>query len=196
MRGRGRWLRSLQLLRGFVVVVVVSQSLSRVQLFMTPRTTARLASLSFTVSPSSDSCPLSQWSYLTGSSSVAFFSFGLRSFPASGFFSALHIRWSKNWSFSISPSKEYLVLISFRTDWFDLLAVQGTLKCLSQHHNSKALVLWSSAFFKVWFSHLYMTTRKIVALTVWTFVSKLISLGFFLNTVKVCDSFLSKEQAS
>ena len=82
--------------------------------------------------------------------------------------SVLHIRWPKHWSFSfnISPSNEYLGLISFRVDWFDLLAIQGTLKTLLQHHSSKASILWHSALFMVQFSHLYMTTGKTIALTV------------------------------
>ena len=80
--------------------------------------------------------------------------------------------------FSISPSNEYSGLISFRTDWFDLLAVQGTLKVLLQHHSSKASVLLCSAFFMVQFSHLYMTTGKTIALTKWTFVGEVMSLLF------------------
>ena len=94
--------------------------------------------------------------------------------------SVLRIRWPKYWSFSfnISPSKEYSGLISFRMDWLDLLAVQGTLKSLLQHHSSKASLLWHSAFFMVQLSHLYMTTGKTTALTVWTFVSKVMSLLF------------------
>ena len=80
--------------------------------------------------------------------------------------SALHIRWPKYWSFSISPSNEYLGLISFRIDWFDLLAVQGTLKSLLQHRNLKASILRHSAFFMVQLSHLYMTTGKAIALTI------------------------------
>ena len=84
--------------------------------------------------------------------------------------SALHIRWPKYWSFSfnISPSKEHPGLISFRMDWFDLLAFQGTLKSLLQHHSSKASILWHSAFFIVQLSHPYMTTGKTTALTRWT----------------------------
>ena len=81
-----------------------------------------------------------------------------------------HIRWPKYWSFSISPSNEYSGLISFRTDWFDLLAVQGTLRSLLQHHSSKASILRCSAFFTVQLSHLYMTTGKTIALTRQTFV--------------------------
>ena len=88
--------------------------------------------------------------------------------------SALHIRWPKYWSFSsdISPSNEHPGLISFRMDWLDILAVQGTLKSLLQHHSSKASILRHSAFFVVHFSHPYMTTGKTVALTRWTFVGK------------------------
>ena len=92
--------------------------------------------------------------------------------------SVLHIRWPKYWSFSfsISPSNEYSGLISFRMDWLDLLAVQGTLKSLLQHHSSKASVLWHSAFFMIQLSHPYMTTGKTIALTRRTFVSKVMSL--------------------
>ena len=92
--------------------------------------------------------------------------------------SALCIRWPNFWGFSISPSNEYSGLISFRMDWLDLLAVQGTLKSLLQHHSSKASVLWCSAFFMVQLSHPYMTTGKTIALTRWTFVGKVISLLF------------------
>ena len=94
--------------------------------------------------------------------------------------SALHIRWPKCWSFSfsISPSNEYSGLISFRMDWLDLLAVQGTLKSLLQHHTSEASILQHSAFFMVQLSHSYMNTGKTIALTRWTFVSKVISLLF------------------
>ena len=90
----------------------------------------------------------------------------------------LPIRWSKHWSFSISPFNQYTGLISFMIDWFDLLAVQGTLKCLLQHHSSKASVLLHSAFFMVQLSHPYMTTRKTIPLTIWTFVSKVMALPF------------------
>ena len=94
--------------------------------------------------------------------------------------SALRIRWTKYWSFSfnISPSNEHLGLISFRMDWLDLLAVQGTLKSLLQHHSSKALILQCSAFFIVQLSHAYMTTGKTIALTRQTFVGKVFSLLF------------------
>ena len=94
--------------------------------------------------------------------------------------SALHIRWPKYWSFSfiISASSEYSRLISFKIDWFDHLAVQGTLKSLLQHHSSKASILRASAFFIVQLSHPYMTTRKTIALTRQTFVGKVMSLLF------------------
>ena len=92
----------------------------------------------------------------------------------------IHIRWSKYWSFRfrISLSNEYSGLISFRIDWLDLLAVQGTLKSLLQHHSSKALILHHSAFFIVQLSHPYMTPGKIIALTRWTSVCKIMSLLF------------------
>ena len=92
----------------------------------------------------------------------------------------LHIRWPKYWSFSfsISPSNEHSELISFRIDWFDLLAVQGAHKSLLQHHSSKASILWCSAFFIVQLSHLFMTTGKTIALTIHTFVGKVMSLHF------------------
>ena len=94
--------------------------------------------------------------------------------------SALRIRWLKYWifSFNISPSNEHPWLISFRIDWLDLLAIQGTLKSLLQHHSSKASILQCSAFFIVWLSHPYMTTGKTIALTRWTFVDKVMSLLF------------------
>ena len=161
------------------------QSLSRVQLFAALWTVAQQASLSIinfqsllklmsieSVMPSNHvilCCPLLLLPSI---------------FPSIRVFSnesVLHIRWPKYWSFSfsISPSNEYSELISFRIDRFDLLAVQGTLKSL-QHHNSKASILWNSAFFTVQLSHPYMTTGKTIALTTWTFVSKMVSL--LLNT--------------
>ena len=93
-------------------------------------------------------------------------------------FPVLHIRWLECWSFSIRPSREYSGLISLRIDQFDLLAVQGTLESLLQHHSLKASILWRSAFFTVQLSHPYMTTGKTIALTTWTFVSKTMSLLF------------------
>ena len=104
-------------------------------------------------------------------------------FPSNKVFSnesAFCIRWLKYWSFSfsISPSNEHLGLISFRMDWLDFLAVQGTLKSLLQHHSSKASILWRSAFFIVQLSDSYMTTGKTIPLTRWTFVDKVMSLLF------------------
>ena len=94
--------------------------------------------------------------------------------------SLLHIRWPKYWSYSfnISPSSEYSGLMSFGIDWFDFLAIQGTLKSLFQHHSSKASILWHSAFFIVQLSHPYTTTGKTIALTRWTFVGRVMSLPF------------------
>ena len=166
------------------------QLLNHVQLFVTPWTVARQASLSITNSWAySNSCPLCWWCHATISSSVIPFSSHLQSFPASGSFpkSVLHIRWSKYWSFSfsISSSNEYSGLISFRMDWLDLLAVQGTLKSLLQHHSSKASIIWCSAFFVVQLSHPYMTTGKTIALTGWTFVGKVMSLLFKMLSMLV-----------
>ena len=105
--------------------------------------------------------------------------------------SALHIRWPKYWrfSFSISPSNEHPGLISFRMDWLDLLAVQGTLKSLFQHHSLKASILLCSAFFTVQLSHPYMTTGKTIALTRWTFVDKVMSLLFNMLSSLVITFF-------
>ena len=108
--------------------------------------------------------------------------------------STLRMRWPKYWSFSfsISPSKEHSGLISFRMDWLDLLAVQGTHKSLLQHHSSKASILWRSDFFTVQLSHLYMTTGKTIALTRRTFVGKVMSL--LLNMLsRLVITFLSKD---
>ena len=102
--------------------------------------------------------------------------------------SVLHIKWPKYWSFSfnISPSNEHPGLISFRMDWLDLLAIQGTLKSLLQHRSSKASILWCSAFFMVQLSHPCMTTRKTIALTRWTFVGKVMSLLYnMLSTLVI-----------
>ena len=106
--------------------------------------------------------------------------------------SALHNRWPKYWSFSfnISPSNEHPGLISFRKDWLDLLAVQGTLKSLFQHHSSKASILWCSAFFIVQLSHPYTTTGKTIALTRWTFLDKVMSLLFNMLSMLVITFLL------
>ena len=121
-------------------------------------------------------------------------------FPSTSVFSnesVLPIRWPKYWSFSfsISHSNKYLGLISLRIDWFHLLAVQGTLKSLLQHHSSKASFLWPSAFFIVQLSYPYMTTGKTTALTRWTFVGKLMSLLFDMLS-RLVIAFFPKEQAS
>ena len=140
----------------------------------------------------SNSCPPSGWCHPTTSSSVISFSSCLQSFPHIRVFSSksvLHIRWPKYWSFSfsISPSNEYSGLMSFRMDWLDLLAVQGTLKRLLQHHSSNASILWCSAFFMVQISHPYMTTGKTIALTRRTFVSQVMSLVFNMLSRLVLD---------
>jgi len=160
------------------------QSLSRVRLFVTPWITARQASLSITNSWSSLKLTsiesVMQSSHLILCRPLLL----LPSIPPNitvfSNESNLPMKWPKNWSFSfsISPSNEHPGLISFRMDWLDLLAVQGTLKSLLQHHSSKASILWSSAFFIVQLSHPYMTTGKTIALTRWTFVDKVMSLLF------------------
>ena len=160
--------------------VAAVQSLSRVQLFTTPWTAACQASLSFTISwsllklISIDSVMPSN--HLVLCCPLLFLP---SIFPSISVFSnelALRIRWPKCWSFSfsVSPSSEYSGLIFFRIDWFDLFAVQGTLKSLFQHHSSKASILQCSAFFMVQLSHPYMTTGKIIALTIQIFVGKVL----------------------
>ena len=148
----------------------------------------------------SNSCPSCRWCHPAISSSVVSFSSHLQSFPASGAFPMSQFFTSggqKYWSFSfsISPSNEYSRLISFRNDRLDLLAVQGSLKSLLQHHSSKASVLQLSAFFIVQLSHPYMTTGKTIALTRWTFVSKVMSL-LFTRLSRLIIAFLPREQAS
>ena len=154
------------------------QSLSRVRLFATPWIAARQSSLSITNSWSSLRL-MSNESVMTSSHLILSRPLLLLSPipPSIRVFSnesILRMRWSKYWSFSFSiiPSKEIPGLISFRMDWLDLLADQGTLKSLLQHHSSKASVLQHSAFFTVQLSHPYMTTGKTIALTRWTFVGK------------------------
>ena len=111
--------------------------------------------------------------------------------------STLHMRWPKYWSFSfsISPFKEHPRLISFRMDWLDLLAVQGTLKSLLQHHSSKASILRRSAFFTVQLSHPYMTTGKTIALTRWTFFAKVMSLHLNMLS-RLVTTFLPRSKRS
>ena len=147
----------------------------------------------------SSSCPLRWWCCLTTSCSATVpFSTCLQSFPASGSFpmswffaSGGQTYWS--FSFSISPSNEYSGLISFRIDWFDFLAVQRTLKSLLQQHNLKVSILQCSVFFMVQLSHLYMTSGKTIAVTVWIFVSKMMSLLFNTLPIFVTD-FLLRSQ--
>ena len=166
-------------------IIVVVQSLSHVQLFAIPWTTAHQASLSIPCpSPRicSDSHPLSQWCHPTISSSVVPFSSCLQSFPASGSFSMSQLFAAGSESIGASASASVLPmnsgLISFRIGWFDLLAVQGTSKSLLQPHSLKASVRQCSAFFIVQLSHLYMTTGKTIALTIQTLVGKVMSLLF------------------
>ena len=141
--------------------------------------------------------PSSRWCHPAISSSVIPFSSCPQSLPASVFSSesTLYMRWPKYWSFSvsISPSKEYPGLISFRMDWLDLLTVQGTLKSLLQHHSSKASILWPSAFFTVQLSHPYMTTGKTIALTRQTFVGKVMSLLFNMLS-RLVITFLTRSK--
>ena len=142
---------------------------------------ARLPCPSPTPRASSNICPSSRWCHPTISSSGVPFSSCLQSSPVSGSFPMrqFYIRWLKYWSFSfISPSNEYSGLISFRIDWLDRLAVQGTLKSLLQHHSSKASIFPWSAFFTVQLSYSYMTTAKTIALTRHNFVGKVRSLLF------------------
>ena len=144
----------------------------------------------------SNSCPLSQWCHPIISSSVVPFSSCLQSFPASGSFPMNHFFTSGGQSIRISASHQssqwILGLISFRMGWLDLLAVQGTLKSLLQHHSSKASILQRLDFFKVQLSHPYMTTRKTIALTRWTFVGKVMSLP--LNMLSRLDiTFLQNQ---
>ena len=155
------------------------QSLSCVWLFATP---AHQASLSITNSQSSPK-PMFIESVMPSSHLKLCHAFLLlpsifSSISISSNELALRIRWPKYWSFRISPSDEHSGSISFRIDWLDLLAVQGTLKSLRQHHSSKASILWHSVFFIVQLSHPYMTTGKTIALTRWTFISTVISLLF------------------
>ena len=156
---------------------------------------ARLPCPSLTPRAYLNLCPSSQWCHPTISSSVIPFCFCLQSFPASGSFPMSQLFTSGGqsigFSFNISPSNEYSWVISFRMDWLDLLAVQGTLKSLLQNHSSKASILQCLAFFIVQFSHPYMTTGKTIALTRQTFVGKVTFLLF--NMLYVGHNFLSKE---
>ena len=173
--------------------------ISRVRLFATPWTTVHQASLSIT---NSRCLPkfMSVKSVMPSNHLILCHPLLLLPsiFPSISFFSkksTLHIRWPTYWSFSfsISPSNEHPGLISFRMDWLDLLAGQGTLKSLPQHHNSKESILQCSAFFIVQLSHPLMTTGKTIALTRQTFVGKVMSLLFNMLSRLVITKFPSKE---
>ena len=162
---------------------------------MTPRTAARQASLSIT-----NSCSLFKLmsiklmmpsNHLILSRPLLLLASIFPSIRVFSNESVLHIRWPKYWhfNFSISLSNEYSGLISYRIDWFDLLAAQGTLKSLLQHHSSKASILWYSAFFIIQFSHPYMTTGKTIALTIQNFVAKVMSLLFNMLSQFVISFF-------
>ena len=173
-----------------VVIFAVIQSLSCVWLFVTPWTVARQTSLSFTISQRLLKL-MSIGSVIQSNHLILCHPFPLLPsvFPSIRVFSresSLCIRFPNYWSFSsgISPSNECSRLISFRIDWFDLLAVQGTLKSLLQHHSWKASILWCSAFFTLQLSHPYTTTGKTIALTRWTFVGKVMSLLSLLTPGK------------
>ena len=187
----------LIILRFSQPLVVAVQSPSCVWLFMTPWTAVCQPSLTLTISRSlpkfmsNESVMPSNYLNLCRPLILLPSIFpSIRDFSKE---SAVCIRWSKYWSvsFSISPSKEYSVLISFKIDWFDLLALQATLKSLLQHHNLKASILWCSAFFIVQLSYPYMITGKTIALTIWNTVGKVMSLLF--NTL---SSFPVKKQLS
>ena len=175
------------------------QLLSHVRLFVTPRTAARQASLSIINSRSLPKLMSIESVMPSNQLILCHPLFLLPSiFPNIRLFSnesALHIRWPKYWSFSfsISPSNEHPGLISFRIDWLELLAVQGTLKNLLQHHSSKTSILRHSAFFTVQLSHPYMTTGKTIALTRRTFVGKEMSL--LLNMLsRLVKTFLPRSK--
>ena len=179
------------------VIAFDVQSLSRVQLFVTLRMVICQASLSFIISwslPKLISIELMMpFSHLILCHPLLLLPSIFPSIRVFSNQSALRNRWSKYWSFRISPSKEYSGLVSFWIDWFDLLAVQGTLKSLLQHHSSEASILWRSAFFMVQLSHPYMTTGKTIALTIWPFVSKVMSLLFNMLS-KLVITFLSRSK--
>ena len=174
------------------------QSLSHVQLFGTPWTAAHQASLSITNSQSLLKLMSIEWVMPSNHLIICCpLLLPPSIFPSISFSneSVLRIRCPKYWSFSfsISPSNEYSGLISFMIEWFDLLAVQGTLKSLLQHHSSKASILWHSGFFTVQLSHPYMTTRGIITLTRWTFVGKVMSLLFNMLS-RLAIAFLLKSK--
>ena len=180
-----------------LLISYVVQLLSHILLFETPSTAARQASLSFIISwsllrlnvhwvgdaiqPSHPLLPPSSCALNLSQHQDLFQRLAVR------------IKWSKYWSFSISPSSGYSELVSFRIDWFDLLAVEGTLKSLLQHHSLKGSVLGHWASFMVQLSHLHMTTGKSIALTIWTFVGQVMSLLFNMLS-RFVISFLPKSK--
>ena len=178
------WFERIALKHVYSVQFSSFQSLSHVRLFETPWNVARQASLSITnprsllkLMPIKSVMPSSHLILCHPLLLLPPIPSGIRVFSND---STLLMRWPKYWSFSfsISPSNEHPGLIFFRMDWSDLLAVQGTLKSLLQHHSSKASIFWHSAFFTVQLSHPYMTTGKTIALTRWTFIGKVMSLLF------------------
>ena len=169
-------------LKSAIFIVFVIQSLSHIHLFITLWTAARQSSLCITNSWSSLKL-MSVESLMPSNHFILCRPLLLLPsiFPSIRVFSnesVLHIRWPKYQSFSISPSSEYSGLISFRMDWLDLLAVQGTLKSLLQHHSLKGSILQCSAFCVVQLPHPHMTIRKTIAFTIWTFAGKVMSLIF------------------
>ena len=179
------------------MVSIAVQSLSRVRLFAIPWTAARQASLSITKSQSLLKF-ISIELVMPSNHVILCHPLLLLPliFPSIRVFSnesVLCNKWPNYWSFSISPSNEYSGLISFRMDWLDLLALQGTLKSLLQHHSSQASILWHSAFFIIQLSHPYMTTRKTIDLTRRTFVGKVMSLISNMLT-RLAIAFLPKSK--
>ena len=177
------------------------QSLSRVQLFVTPWTLAHQAFLSFTISQSLLKLMAIEPMMPSNQPILCHPLHLLPSiFPSIRVFSnesVLHIKWPKFWnfSFSISPSNEYSGLISFKIDWVDLLAVQGTLENLLQHHSSKAPILLDLAFFTVQLSHPYKTTGKTIALTIWNELNGLYGMDLNLGKYRAPNASLTKESS-
>ena len=177
------------------------QSLSRVQLFVTPWTLAHQAFLSFTISQSLLKLMAIESMMPSNQPILCHPPHLLPSiFPSIGVFSnesVLHIKWPKFWnfSFSISPSNEYSGLVSFKIDWLDLLAVQGTLENLLQHHSSKAPILLDLAFFTVQLSHPYKTTGKTIALTTWNELNGLYGMDLNSGKYRAPNASLTKESS-
>ena len=181
----------------YIDLLLFIHLLSCVQLFATPWTAAHQASMSFTISQSLLKVMSIElvvaYSHLIFCCPLLLLTSIFPSIRVFSNESALLIRWPMHWSFSISSSNEYSGMISFRVDWFDLLALQGTLKSLLQHHSSKASILGHSAFVIVQLSHPYVTTGKTIALIRWTFVGRVRSLLFNMLSRFVID-FLPKSK--